>query len=341
MIRVEYRIQRPIALEAALEIEGFTVLLGVSGAGKTTLLRALAGLIDASGSPYSGVAPQRRPIGYMPQGYALFPHLAVWRNVAFGITGSSAHKRERSLELLSRVGLPGLAERAPRTLSGGQMQRVALARALARNPELLLLDEPTNALDPVTRDQVLEELRALIDSLGIPALVATHDPHLAAIGDSVAVMADRKIVQQGSARTVFENPATIQVARLVGFQNIFPAEMITCDHSTALVSLEGVKVEVAVGYQPHAQIAIGIRASDVILCRSGPPRGGNLLRCRVEEVRPEGLATRVMLDGAVKLEAVLRHSAANHAVKTGDPITVYLPPDRVRLLAADQPNSQS
>ena len=223
MMRVDYRIASPIALNVALDIEGFTVLLGLSGAGKTTLLKAVAGLIPGAGAPYGGLPPQQRPVGYMPQGYALFPHLPVWRNVAFAMNGTRAAKYDRACDLLQRVGLGDLVERDPRTLSGGQMQRVALARALARKPELLLLDEPTNALDAATRDQVLEELRALINRLGVPALVATHDPQLAAIGDRVAVMAHGAIVEQGSPAGVFDHPATSHVARLVGFQNLWPA----------------------------------------------------------------------------------------------------------------------
>jgi ABC-type Fe3+/spermidine/putrescine transport system ATPase subunit len=335
MICVNYRIKRPIALEASLEIEGFTVLLGVSGEGKTTLLRALAGLVDASGSPYPGLPPQRRPIGYMPQGYGLFPHLTVWRNVAFGMAGGG-DKRERSLELLARVGLPEFADRDTRTLSGGQMQRVALARALARNPELLLLDEPTNALDPATRDHVLEELRALVNRLGVPALVATHDPHLAAIGDSVAVLAHRKIVQRGSPQTVFENPATVQVARLVGFQNIFRAAIIASGEAIAVADVAGLKLEVAGGNRLAGPIAIGIRSSDLILCPDGSRRDKNQLQAVVEEVRAEGLATRIMLSGELKLEATLRPSAAIARIKAGDQTRVYLPPNRLRLFAWDE-----
>ena len=116
MMRVDYRIASPIALNVALDIEGFTVLLGLSGAGKTTLLKAIAGLIPGAGAPYGGLPPQQRPVGYMPQGYALFPHLPVWRNVAFAMNGTRAAKYDRACDLLQRVGLGDLAERDPRTL---------------------------------------------------------------------------------------------------------------------------------------------------------------------------------------------------------------------------------
>jgi ABC-type Fe3+/spermidine/putrescine transport system ATPase subunit len=333
MMRVAYRIDRPIAIAAELDVEGFTVLLGVSGAGKTTVLRAIAGLAPAAGSPYAGLPPQSRPIGYLPQGYKLFPHLAVWRNVAFAMNGSRAAKRERSLELLSRVGLPELADRDQRTLSGGQMQRVALARALARSPELLLLDEPTNALDPATRDQVLEELRTLVNRLGVPALVATHDPHLAAIGDSVAVLAQRTIVQQGSPREVFEYPATSAVARLVGFQNIFHAEIIGNGDGVTTVGVAGIKLQIHTADRLPNPLGVGIRASDLILCTDQARRSENLISAMVDEVHAEGLATRIMLSGDLRLEAAVRPAATIGEVRAGDRIRVALPPERLRPFA--------
>jgi ABC-type Fe3+/spermidine/putrescine transport system ATPase subunit len=336
MMRVVYRIDRPIAITAQLEIEGFTVLLGVSGAGKTTFLRAIAGLAPAAGSPYAGLPPQSRPVGYMPQGYKLFPHLAVWRNVAFAMTGARAANRDRALELLSSVGLPELADRDPRTLSGGQMQRVALARALARNPELLLLDEPTNALDPATRDHVLEELRGLVKRLGVPALVATHDPHLAAIGDSVAVLARGKIVQQGAPREVFEYPATSAVARLVGFQNIFLAEIIAHRDGVATIAVAGIKLRASAADRLPNRLGVGIRASDLMLCREDDRGGENLIAAVVDEVHAEGLATRIMLSGELPLEAALRPDAAPGHLKAGGRRRVSLPPERLRLFAWEE-----
>ncbi|HXR24456.1 MAG TPA: ABC transporter ATP-binding protein, partial [Candidatus Binataceae bacterium] len=296
MTHVAYRLQRPLALDVALDITGFTVLLGLSGAGKTTLLKALAGLIPGVGTPYGGLPPQQRPVGYMPQGYALFPHLTVWRNVAFALSGSRAARYASARDLLGRVGLGDLAERDPRTLSGGQMQRVALARALARKPELLLLDEPTNALDAATRDQVLEELRALINQLGVPALVATHDPHLAAIGDHVAVLAHGAIVQQDSPAAVFDHPATSHVARLVGFQNLWRADRVERDGGGGVVALGDVKLRLTPPSSLTAPVGLAIRARDVTLYLDEPPAGTeNRLAANITELRHEGLATRVIL----------------------------------------------
>jgi molybdate/tungstate transport system ATP-binding protein len=217
-MRIDYRIEYPVALHASFEVAGFTVLLGASGEGKTLLLSAIAGLIAARGEPFDGLPPQERAVGYLPQGHALFPHLRAWENVAFSLRG--ARRREQAMQWLERVGMAGLAERWPASLSGGQQQRVALARALARRPSLLLLDEPTSALDPVTRDEVLAELIAEVHEAGIPALAVSHDPALAAVADRLVLMHGRRIVQIGTPEEVHAQPASGAVARLLGLRNV-------------------------------------------------------------------------------------------------------------------------
>jgi molybdate/tungstate transport system ATP-binding protein len=217
-MRIDYRIERPIALHAAFDVEGFTVLLGASGEGKSLLLRAIAGLTPAQGTPFGGMPPQHRAVGYLPQGYALFPHLNAWQNVAFALRGTQ--RRAQALQLLERVHMAEFAERYPATLSGGQQQRVALARALARRPQLLLLDEPTSALDPATRDDVIAELIGEVHEFGIPALAVSHDPHLAAVADRLVLMHGRRIIQIGSPAEVNANPVDGSAARLLGHRNV-------------------------------------------------------------------------------------------------------------------------
>jgi molybdate/tungstate transport system ATP-binding protein len=217
-MRVDYRIERPVALSARFEVDGFTVLLGASGEGKSLLLRAIAGLVPARGEPFDGLPPPRRAVGYLPQGHALFPHLNAWQNVAFALRGPQ--RRAEAMAWLERVGLAGLAERRPAQLSGGQQQRVALARALARKPQLLLLDEPTSALDPATRDDVLAELIAEVHAAGIPALAVSHDPALAGVADRLVLMHDRRVVQAGTPSEVHAQPASGATARLLGLRNV-------------------------------------------------------------------------------------------------------------------------
>ncbi|RUL66504.1 ABC transporter ATP-binding protein [Dyella dinghuensis] len=223
-MRVDYTIERPIALQATFDVEGFTVLLGASGEGKSLLLRAIAGLVPAHGEPFGGMAAQHRAVGYLPQGYALFPHLNAWQNVAFALRG--AQRREQALQLLERVHMAEFAEHYPAMLSGGQQQRVALARALARRPQLLLLDEPTSALDPVTRDDVIAELIAEVHDFGIPTLAVSHDPHLAAVADRLVLMHDRKIIQMGTPETVYAHPVSGAAARLLGYRNVHRGQVI-------------------------------------------------------------------------------------------------------------------
>lgn len=221
---VDCAIERPFPLRVRFPVDGFTVLLGASGEGKTLILRALAGLLPARGEPFGGVPVQQRPIGYLPQGQTLFPHLNVWRNVAFALRG--AERRKRALEWLGRVGLAALADRAPASLSGGERQRVALVRALARRPQLLLLDEPTSALDAATRDDVLAELVAEIRAAGVPALVASHDAALAGSADRLVLLHAHRVIQTGAPSALYADPASGAAARLLGLRNVLPGRIV-------------------------------------------------------------------------------------------------------------------
>ncbi|WP_233842111.1 ABC transporter ATP-binding protein [Dyella sp. 2HG41-7] len=236
-MRIEYRIEHPIALSAAFDVEGFTVLLGASGEGKSLLLRAIAGLTPAQGEPFSAMAAQHRAVGYLPQGYALFPHLNAWQNVAFALRG--AQRRAQAMALLERVHMAEFAERYPATLSGGQQQRVALARAMARRPQLLLLDEPTSALDPVTRDDVIAELIGEVHEFGIPTLAVSHDPQLAAVADRLVLMHHRRIIQIGPPDLVYANPVNGAAARLLGHRNVHRGRIEGAPGARRLIWQEG------------------------------------------------------------------------------------------------------
>ncbi|MDE2334467.1 MAG: ABC transporter ATP-binding protein [Rhodospirillales bacterium] len=224
-LAVDLRLARPVALTARFEVRGFTALLGATGAGKSTLLRALAGLLAAQGTPFSGLPAHRRPVGYLPQGAGLFPHLPVWRNVAFALDGSRRARRAAAVAALERVGLADLATRMPDALSGGQRQLVALLRAQARHPALLLLDEPTAGLDPLTAENVAADLIARLRAAGIPALAATHDATLAAMADHVALLHGGDVIQEGAPAAVFASPACREAASLLGWRNLFTARL--------------------------------------------------------------------------------------------------------------------
>jgi len=334
-MRIDYELSAPVRLSISMDAAGFTVLLGLSGTGKTSLLRAIAGLISARGTPYDGVPPDLRRVGYLPQGYALFPHLRAWENVAFALHGARHARRERADELLDLVGLRDAGERYPDQLSGGQQQRVAIARALAREPELLLLDEPTSALDTVTREEVLDELTGLIRRLKIPTLAVTHDWHVAAIADSLAVLSGGRIVQQDSPARVFAEPATGAVARLVGFRNLFPARIEGHEGGSVFVALAGARLCVRAPRRADygAPIGIGIRSDEIVV---QPDTDGasdeNSLMGTVQGVRDEGLAQRVAVKSAVPLDILIPRSVAQgRSLRAGEVVRVTLPAGRLHL----------
>jgi len=231
----ERRFARGPTIQAALRrpVDSFSVtaLIGPSGCGKTTVLRCLAGLDRPSsgkisfgdevwndGASGTNLPPQRRGIGYLVQEYALFPHLTVAGNIAFGLAQADrAQVQQRVAELLSLLQLDGLDARYPHELSGGQQQRVALARTVAPRPRLLFLDEPLSALDAPTRAELRQMLRRLLAEWQIPAIVVTHDPvEVAALADEVVVMSAGRVRQSGPVAEVLNNPVDADVARIVG-----------------------------------------------------------------------------------------------------------------------------
>jgi ABC-type sulfate/molybdate transport systems ATPase subunit len=213
---------------------GLTVLFGPSGAGKSLTLQAIAGLLALDTARISvdtavwhdskqgiNLPPQRRHVGYVPQNYALFPHLTVEQNIAFGLKvrggKNAASSRARVGELVELMQLGGLEQRRPAQLSGGQQQRVALARALATNPLLLLLDEPFSSLDAAVRETLRDELRTLHERVHVPIVLVTHDAAEARLlADTVVVIQQGRVLQVGSPDSVFRSPLTRAVASLVG-----------------------------------------------------------------------------------------------------------------------------
>lgn len=228
----------PVLRDVSLEVpDGTTVsLLGPSGSGKSTLLRIVAGLEspDAGSVRIDGLDVTARPahqrgVGVVFQDQALFPHLDVGGNVAYGLRMAGVTRASRSArvaEVLAAVGLPGFEGRDPATLSGGEAQRVALARALAPSPRVVLLDEPLAALDQLLRERLLLELRSIFDSLGVTVVAVTHDPTEAgALGQQVAVLVDGRIAQVDDPGAVLARPASAAVAGLVGHRNVTDGEV--------------------------------------------------------------------------------------------------------------------
>jgi iron(III) transport system ATP-binding protein len=228
-------------------------LLGPSGCGKTTTLRLIAGLESASGgSVHIGgkdvthLSATYRNVAMVFQSYALFPHMCVIENVAYGLTVTGVPKkqaRENAEEGLAMVGLAGYGDRLPSELSGGQQQRVAVARAVVLEPEVLLFDEPLSNLDAKLRRHVREEIRQIQQKLGMTAVYVTHDQEEAmAVSDRIVVMRNAEIAQQGSPKDLYERPNSEFIADFIGDANILPCELLEIGDGQAIVRLAGIQM---------------------------------------------------------------------------------------------------
>ena len=281
----------PLSVEVAAG--ELVALLGPSGCGKTTTLRMIAGFeepsagrISIAGRPVNDVPVERRGVAMVFQTYALFPHLSVADNVAFGLKlrGVAAAERDaRVVEALGLVGLTTLGARMPRQLSGGQQQRVALARALVVRPAVLLLDEPLSNLDLKLREQMRDEIRAIQKRLGITAVYVTHDQGEAmAIADRIAVMNRGLIEQLGSPRAIYEQPASLFVAGFIGQCSVIAGRFDGLpDGQARFTSTRGLAFAVAAdlapaGWQTGRPVHLALRPESVVLAAEAPNRAPSL-----------------------------------------------------------------
>jgi putrescine transport system ATP-binding protein len=312
--------------EVSLNVESgeFFALLGPSGCGKTTLLRLIAGfetpdsgriLID--GVPMNAVPPYARPVNMMFQSYALFPHLDVAGNVAFGLKQERMERRRRDArvaDMLALVQMSDYARRRPHELSGGQKQRVALARALAKMPKLLLLDEPLAALDRKLREETQLELTGIQERVGTTFLVVTHDQEEAlGMAQRVAVMNRGRLVQTGPPAEIYERPNSRFVADFVGAVNLFDGELVAGFNALSL-KIAGAEQTVAlpqtVELPAGATIALALRPEKLRLTRERPE--GFALAATIASIGYQGGQSTVHLvtPSGVKLRAHLPSAAA-------------------------------
>jgi spermidine/putrescine transport system ATP-binding protein len=263
----------------------FFSLLGPSGCGKTTLLRLIAGFDEPSdgdiridGASMRHVPPNRRPTNMVFQSYAVFPHLNVEQNVAYGLRRLKLDRAEqgrRVAEALEMVGLEGLGRRRANELSGGQRQRVALARALVLRPKVLLLDEPLSALDKKLREQMQGELRRLQRAVGITFILVTHDQYEAlAMSDRMAVMFEGLIAQVAAPRTIYERPVSRRVAHFIGGMNFIRATVEGPEGTGLALEAAGIGrigVPRPEGWSPGGEIVLGIRPERLTVLAEAPP----------------------------------------------------------------------
>jgi len=318
----------------------FLAILGPSGSGKTTVMRLIggfetpdAGQVRIAGADVTGLAPEQRPVNTVFQSYALFPHMSVRDNVAFGprMKGRNrAARRAKADELLALVRLTEFADRHPTLLSGGMQQRVALARALANDPEVLLLDEPLGALDRKLRDQMQRELRRVQTELGATFVYVTHDQEEAfGMADRLAVMRDGRFVQIAPPAEVYDRPADLWVARFVGTVNTIEARLVSRQGETAVLETALGRIEVgwaAPELRPGDMATVAVRPESTDL-RPGAPLGPvvNTWPARLGDqvvIGPNTRARAVASDGTA-FEAMLQRSThADLAAEPGDPVLV-------------------
>jgi spermidine/putrescine transport system ATP-binding protein len=336
--------------DVSLEIgEGeFFSLLGPSGCGKTTSLRMIAGFeqpdagrIVLHGEDVTRVRPNRRPVNMVFQHYALFPHMSIYDNVAYGLKVKRVPRSEhrgRIQEMLRVVELEGLERRRTRQLSGGQQQRVALARALVNRPAALLLDEPLGALDVKLRKQMQLELKRIQSELGTTFVYVTHDQEEAlAMSDRIAVMNGGRVEQIGGPREIYEHPNTAFVADFIGSLNAFDFRVDELIGDSAVMRL-GEKGRIVVpvdgGHRPGATLRVAVRP-ERIQVGTAAAHGGSHLEGTVAEIVFLGMYTQFHVDTAAG--RFVAHRLADEQLaplQAGSPVALSWEPEQASLLSA-------
>jgi putrescine transport system ATP-binding protein len=315
-------------------------LLGASGCGKTTLLRMLGGFetptsgkIFIDGEDMTGVPPYERPVNMMFQSYALFPHMTVEQNVAFGLKQDRVPKaeiRDRVAAMLDLVKLGGFATRKPQQLSGGQRQRVALARSLVKRPKLLLLDEPLGALDKKLREHTQFELISIQDKLGVTFVVVTHDQEEAmTLASRIGVMNHGEIVQAGTPSEIYEFPSSKFVADFVGSVNMFEGKLIEDEPEYVRIGSEElggtIYVSHGISAPPEAVVWVAVRPEKIFMSTAAPQGTDNVVRGAVQDIAYLGdMSIYIVKLATGKVVRVTQPNTSRHAESIGWDQQVYL-----------------
>lgn len=328
------------------------VLLGPNGAGKTTLLNIIAGLTEYEGSvlfdsvPVDRLPPQRRKAGYLSQDLALFPHLTVASNIAYGLKAQGWRREKREVrveELLELVRIRHLASRYPRHLSGGEKQRVALARALAPFPRILLLDEPLNSLDVQSSRYLRTELKQLQRRLGITTLYVTHElAEAEELADRVAVIQEGRIEQVGKPEEVFFGPANDTVAAFIGAPNILPCDS-TRDLGHGLVEVTCGELPIVVPHDGHAVRRIALFPRDIYISPLKPPGPDvNRFQGTIAGIRVSLEAVRLTVEvkGTRLVVELPHHTFENLGLKVGQQVFLIFKLKRIKSAKTPASNQQ-
>ncbi|MCE2951613.1 MAG: ABC transporter ATP-binding protein [Alphaproteobacteria bacterium] len=328
-------------------------LLGASGCGKTTLLRLLAGFETASsgrvfidGVDMTLIPPYERPVNMMFQSYALFPHMTVEQNVAFGLKQDGFQKsiiKKRVENMLEMVGMEKYLKRRPAQLSGGQRQRVALARSLVKQPKLLLLDEPLGALDRQLREKAQFEIVNIQETLGVTFIMVTHDQEEAmTMSTRVCVMEEGRVRQVGTPTEVYEYPNSRMVADFLGEMNIFEGIIIEEETSMTLVKCPGIESDFYISHAVEApvgaSVAVAIRPEKVMVSKEPHPVGRNCVRGIVDDIAYLGDVSiyHVILPSGLKVLACMTNQVrlAERPINWEDEVYLYWRPENGVILTA-------
>ena len=338
LVALTKRFEDVVAVDGiSFEIDrgSFFAMLGPSGCGKTTTLRMIggfeeptSGVLELGGTDVSRLPPYRRDVNTVFQSYALFPHLTVFENVAFGLRRRKVRGNElrrRVGEALELVGLAGLDRRKPRQLSGGQQQRIALARALVNHPRVLLLDEPLGALDLKLRKEMQLELKELNRRLGITFVLVTHDQHEAlAMSDRIAVMSAGSVEQCGEPGAIYDRPRTAFVARFIGEANVLSGDVAAAAGGVATIAgLAGTwRVPMPDDVAAGARVRVAVRPErHRLVPADAADDGSNSLEVAVRDVVFLGESIQVIVelaDGTVARATLRNDGAPRHAWARGD-----------------------
>jgi spermidine/putrescine transport system ATP-binding protein len=333
------------ALNLQIQSGEFFSLLGSSGCGKTTTLRMIAGFEKPSqgqilldGEDVAAIPAYKRNVNTVFQSYALFPHLRVFDNVAFGLRRAGVEKQEmrrRVAEALAQVELTGLERRKPSQLSGGQQQRVALARVLVLQPAVVLLDEPLGALDAKIRRSLQVELKALQERVGLTFVYVTHDQEEAlTMSDRLAVMNQGRVEQLGAPKTVYENPETTFVADFLGISNMLTGNALGAVDGRSRVQVGEFELSAAAGaVEARGQTKLVIRPERVQV-QPHDSVGANRLPGMVERVVYRGNSSSVFirLPNGDLVQALVQNGGDERQYAGGDPVRLHLAPEALRVL---------
>ncbi|MDH4172048.1 MAG: ABC transporter ATP-binding protein [Acidimicrobiia bacterium] len=330
------------AIDLDIDDGEFFALLGPSGCGKTTTLRMIAGLdfptegsLKIFGDEVGTLPPNKRPVNTVFQSYALFPHMTVSENVAFGLKMQKTPKGAVAQlvgDAIGLVHLDGMEKRKPTQLSGGQQQRVALARALVNSPKVLLLDEPLGALDLKLRQAMQLELKALQREVGITFVFVTHDQEEAlTMSDRIGVMHEGRLLQVGSPENIYERPANRFVADFIGQTNLLEG---TVEDETTVCLTNGVRIPAASSFAPGTAVAVSLRPERAQLDTLGQaPAGRPSVNGRLEQVTYLGnaLVQSVALDW-MRVDVRTENQPGTAGPSVGDQVTVSWEPDAVAVV---------